>query len=79
MFSLATLKRFEVWGVVATATLARAESSHPLTLTDYDQSAAGKFAYAIGSEDLVRGVAPSDPGEPGRTAKLRRLTSFGEI
>ena len=23
--------------------------------------------------------APLDPGEPGRTAKLRRLTSFGEI
>ena len=79
VFSLATLKRFEVWGVVATATLARSESSRPLTLTDYDQSAAGKFAHAIGSEDLVRGVVPSDPGEPGRTAKLRRLTSFGEI
>ena len=79
VFSLATLKRFEVWGVVATATLARSESSGPLTLTDYDQSAAGKFAYAIGAEDLVRGVVPPDPGEPGRTAKLRRLTSFGEI
>lgn len=79
VFSLATLKRFEVWGVVATATLARSESSRPLTLTDYDRSAAGKFAYAIGSEDLVRAVAAPDPGEPGRTAKLRRLTSFGEI
>ena len=79
VFSLATLRRFEVWGVVATATLARSGSSRPLTLTDYDRSAAGKFAHAIGSEDLVRGVVPPDHGEPGRTAKLRRLTSFGEI
>ena len=33
VFSLATLMRFEVWGIVATATLARSESSGPLTLT----------------------------------------------
>ena len=79
VFSLATLTRFEVWGVVATATLARSESSGPLTLTDYDQSAAGKFARAIGSMDLIQGVAPASFGEPGRTAKLRRLTAFGEI
>ena len=79
VFSLATLKRFEVWGVVATATLARSESSGPLTLTDYDRSAAGRFAQAIGAKDLVRGVVPPDHGEPGRTAKLRRLKSFGEI
>ena len=59
VFSHATLKRFEVWGVVATATLARTESSRPLALTDYDRSAAGKFAHAIGSEDLVRGVGPA--------------------
>lgn len=79
VFSLATLKRFEVWGVVATATLARSESSGPLTLTGYEQSAAGRFAHAIGSKDLVRNVPSLDRGEPGRTAKLRRLTSFGEI
>ena len=79
VFSLAALKRFEVWGVVATATLARSESSGPLALTDYEQSAAGRFAHAIGSKDLIRGVVPASRGEPGRTAKLRRLTAFGEI
>ena len=79
VFSLAALTRFEVWGVVAAATLARTESSRPLSLTDYDRSAAGRFAQAIGAKDLVRGVVPPDHGEPGRTAKLRRLKSSGEI
>ena len=79
VFSLATLKRFEVWGIVATATLARSDSNDPLTLTDYDESAAGRFAHAIGASDLVRGVAPTSLGKPGRTAKLRRLTAFGGI
>ncbi len=79
VFSLTTLKMFEVWGVVATATLARSESSGPLTLAGYDQSDAGRFARAIGSMDLIEGVAPASRGEPGRTAKLRRLTAFGEI
>ena len=79
MFSLATVRRFEVWGVVAVVTLARSESSDPLTLTDYEHSPAGKFAHAIGSTDLVQGVVPAGRGEPGRTAKLRRLTAFGEI
>ena len=53
VFSLTTLKMFEVWGVVATATLARSESSGPLTLAGYDQSDAGRFARAIGSMDLM--------------------------
>ena len=79
VFSLATLKRFEVWGIVATATLARSDSNDPLTLADYDESAAGRFAHAIGASDLVRGVAPASSGKPGRTAKLRRLTAFGGI
>ena len=79
VFSLAKLKRFEVWGVVATATLARSESNDPLTLTDYEHSLAGRFAHAIGSKDLIQGVVPASRGEPGRTAKLRRLTAFGEI
>ena len=79
VFSLAAVKKFEVWGIVAAATLARSDSHAPLTLADYDGSAAGRFAHAIGASDLVRGVAPTSPGKPGRTAKLRRLTAFGEI
>ena len=79
VLSLATLRRFEVWGVVAAVTLARSEASDPLTLTDYEHSPAGRFAHAIGSEDLIRGVVSASRGEPGRTAKLRRLTAFGEI
>ncbi len=79
VFSLATLKTFEVWGVVATATLARFESSGPLTLTGYDLSPPGKFAHAVGAMDLIQDVVPASRGEPGRTAKLRRLTAFGGI
>ena len=79
VFSLATLRRFEVWGVVAAVTLARSESSDPLTLTDYEHSSAGRFAHAIGSKDLIAGAVAASRGEPGRTAKLRRLTAFGEI
>lgn len=79
VFSLATLRSFEVWGVVATVTLARSESRDPLTLTDYEHSPSGRFAHAIGSKDLIRGVVSANRGEPGRTAKLRRLTAFGEI
>ena len=79
VFSLATLRRFEVWGVVAAVALARSESSDPLTVTNYEHSPAGRFAHAIGSKDLIRGVVPASRGEPGRTAKLRRLTAFGEI
>ena len=79
VFSLATVRKFEVWGIVATATLARSDLNDPLILADYDESAAGRFARAIGASDLVRGVAPTSRGEPGRTAKLRRLTAFGEI
>ena len=79
VFSLASVEWFDVWGIVATATLAREESSGPLSLTDYEQSAAGRFANAMGSKGVIRGEASSNLGEPGRTAKLRRLTAFHEI
>ena len=79
VLSFARVSKFEVWGIVATSALARAELNDRLTLTDYAVSAAGRFAHAIGVSDLVRGVAPAAPGEAGRTAKLRRVTAFAEI
>ena len=79
VLSFAQVLKFEVWGIVATSALARAELNDPLTLTDYTVSAAGRFAHAIGASDLVRGVAPAAAGEAGRKAKLRRVTAFAEI
>lgn len=79
VLSFARVRKFEVWGIVATSALARAELKDRLTLTDYAESAAGRFAHAIGASDLVHGVAPAAPGEAGRTAKLRRVTVFAEI
>ena len=78
VLSFAGVLKFEVWGIVATSALARAELNAPLTLTGY-AAAVGRFARAIGASDLVRGVAPAAPGEVGRTAKLRRVTAFAEI
>ena len=79
VLSFAGVSKFEVWGIVATSALARAELNDPLTLTDYTVSAVGRFAHAIGAAELVRGVAPAAPGEAGRTAKLRRVTAFADI
>ena len=50
--SFARVSKFEVWGIVATSALARAELNDPLNLTDYTVSAAGRFAHAIGASDL---------------------------
>lgn len=79
VLSFANVRKFEVWGIVATSALARTELNDRLTLADYTVNAAGRFAHAIGVSDLVEGVAPTAPGEAGRTAKLRRVTAFAEI
>ncbi|MCE2392103.1 MAG: hypothetical protein J4G09_11565 [Proteobacteria bacterium] len=79
VLSLAGIRVFEAWAIVASAVPARIESESTLRVIDYDQSQAGGFVRAIGLPDLIQNIPPDTPGEPGRTAKLRRLTAFGEI
>ncbi|HCF62714.1 MAG TPA: hypothetical protein DFS52_32585 [Myxococcales bacterium] len=78
-FSFDSVQIAEAWSLVALGTLGRQErpSSFPVQLST--DSATGRFAYAIGLEDVLRGTPPVGPGQEGRTVKLTRVKRFDEI
>ena len=68
----------EIWGLVALGALSRSErqGALPVQLSD---SATGRFAFAVGLEDVIRGTPPIGPGQEGRTVKLTRVKRPEEI
>jgi len=75
------LDRVEVshmFALVGLATLARSDGQASAIVRG-SHSDAARFAHAVGMEEVVAGKKPVTPGEPGRTAKLRRIQSPDQI
>jgi len=75
---LDSLEVAEIWGLVALGTLAR-QTRAPAVRLKLGTSNTGRFAFAVGIEELIRGLPRTGPGEPGRTVKLSRLSRLDEI
>ena len=69
----------QMFALVAMGTLARQRVEPPLRFVGGKSSDAARFAHALGMDDLIAGREPALPGEPGRTAKLRRVERPDQI
>lgn len=78
-FSFEGVDLAEIWGLVALGTLGRRGQSASLAIEVAPESAAGRFAHAVGLEDVIRGTPPIVPGQEGRTVKLTRVSRPEEI
>lgn len=65
----------EVWALAGLAALARRDTSTPLEVETGNNNV-GRFARALGFEDVVDGRVSSAPAEPGRTVKLSRFAGW---
>ena len=67
----------QVWALVGLAALGRA-NGQALIVRSSGVSTVGRFAAAVGLDDAIAGRAMSGPGEPQRTAKIRRVRTPAE-
>ncbi|MDR0965349.1 MAG: hypothetical protein LBM75_02380 [Myxococcales bacterium] len=78
-FDFANLRVAEIWSLVALSTLARKNGAPSLDVQMNQSSSSGRFAHAVGFEDVLDGMPPIAPGIEGRTVKLSRLKNIVEI
>lgn len=69
----------EIWSLVALGALGRKERTEATSIEALPLSSAGRFAYAVGLEDVIKGTPPIVPGQEGRTVKLTRVSRPEEI
>jgi len=67
------------WGLAAIAALARQEQSEPVKVELNGTSAPGRFAFALGMNELIQNKPSGDCREKGRTVKMQRVRSFVNI
>lgn len=69
----------QVWALAGLAALARQNGEPPLRLHMTGASNASRFAHAVGLRDVIDDRPASVAGEPGRTYRLRRVTSLAHV
>ncbi len=67
------------WGLAALAALARVDGDPAVEILTNGSSNAGKFANAIGLNDVVNARKSLGKAEQGRTVKMRRIKDFTKI
>lgn len=67
------------WGLAAIAALARKERDKPIEVELNGTSAPGRFAFALGMNDLIQNKPAGGSREEGRTVKMQRVTNFASI
>ncbi|MGI5862944.1 MAG: hypothetical protein ACOX6T_12905 [Myxococcales bacterium] len=69
----------EAWSLVAFGTLGRQERPGAFPIQLSTDSPTGRFAYALGLDDVIHGTPPIGAGQEGRTVKLTRVKRIDEI
>jgi anti-sigma regulatory factor (Ser/Thr protein kinase) len=67
------------WGLAAIAALARKERENPLKVDLIGTSSPGRFAFAIGMNELINNKFESLKIKDGRTVKMQRVNNFAKI
>ena len=78
-FSFEGFNLTEIWSLVALGVLARKDGEKPLCVEQQMDSPAGRFAHAVGFDDVLRGEPGVSIGERERTVKLARIRKFEDI
>ena len=76
---LADVTLTEMWALTAMAARGRLDGPAPLAFDWLSDSAARKFAIAVGFDEVVEGRAGVLQGEAGRTVRLTRVNDEAEI
>ncbi len=77
--SLDDIGTVEMWALAGLAALARRNGEPALEVANSRTSEAGRFASAVGFEDVVAGLPSTTLGEAGRTIKLQRIRDIQEV
>jgi signal transduction histidine kinase len=77
--SLDDVGTIEMWALAGLAALARRNGGAALEVVNSRVNEAGRFASAVGFEDVIFGVAPDGLGEAGRTIKLQRIRDIQDV
>lgn len=75
--SLDDVEVAQVFAVAAIAALARQDGTERLAAAVSSTSGAGRFAHAVGFDEVIAGAAERDPEERDRTVSLTRVRGRG--